>query len=172
MTFNSPSKMWVRVSLGNDRMWGGIGNDFITADMGNDIAHGGDGSDLMYSDGGDRVFGDAGNDFFVAPEGDSILTGGSGDDRFEASTQSNIVITDFEGAGASDLGDYIALGPNHGPMRIENGNTVWDIHDPYGGSITGSVTVLGETNLHYGWDFGQDPVIWPWDWPAQDGIWG
>jgi Ca2+-binding RTX toxin-like protein len=66
---------------GNDLVSGGIGNDDIYGYKGNDTYYGGGGNDWIYdSEGDDRVQGGSGNDTVDAGWGFDSIYGGSGDD--------------------------------------------------------------------------------------------
>ncbi|WP_244982952.1 Ig-like domain-containing protein [Comamonas aquatica] len=59
---------------GNDKLYGGEGNDILYGQGGNDELYGGNGDDKLY--------GGTGNDWLLGGQGDDILTGGAGNDTF------------------------------------------------------------------------------------------
>ena len=66
---------------GNDRIYGGPGDDILNGGRGNDKVFGGPGNDIVC--GGvdnDKVFGDDGNDELYGEEQNDQLTGGPGND--------------------------------------------------------------------------------------------
>ncbi len=73
---------------GNDKLYGGKGDDVLLGMGGNDRLHGGDGNDFLfggsgndYLDGGtgsDALFGGSGNDVLIYDDADKIVDGGTG----------------------------------------------------------------------------------------------
>ncbi len=89
---------------GNDRIFGGEGNDELWGDSvrgdgdGHDVLYGGDGNDELYGDtmhgvgsGSDYLYGDADDDELY---GDSVNSDGSGDDTLFGGTGSNVLYGD------------------------------------------------------------------------------
>ena len=73
---------------GDDKLYGGIGNDEIWSRAGNDLVDGGDGGDgdddLSGGDGNDSLYGKLGNDRLRSGDGEDIVDGGGGDDWINA----------------------------------------------------------------------------------------
>ncbi|MGL6453163.1 Ig-like domain-containing protein, partial [Aeromonas veronii] len=88
---------------GNDKLYGGLGDDILFGQGGNDELYGNDGKDILYGGtGSDKLDGGAGNDILRGSLGNDILTGGEGADIFvwnkgdaSASNPATDVITDF-----------------------------------------------------------------------------
>jgi len=69
---------WLAVSArGNDVIYAGAGNDFVSANGGDDEVYGGSGTDVL--------FGDGGNDFIAGGDGDDVLIGDNHPDRLPIS---------------------------------------------------------------------------------------
>ena len=86
---------------GNDRNFGGAGDDLISGGDGNDASFGGSGND--YIDGGagdDRSFGGSGDDTIVSGEGDDASFGGAGNDTITGDDGSDRL---FGGGGADQI---------------------------------------------------------------------
>ena len=118
-------------SAGNDRLWGGGGDDILDGGEGNDLLvshagddelHGGAGNDtlagqddddaLYGGEGNDRLFGGAGNDTLDGGEGNDFLVGGGGADAFVFSGSSGIdTLFGFtDGEDLIDLSAYALSG--------------------------------------------------------------
>ncbi len=111
---------------GNDRLFGGDGNDTLISTSGNDLLFGGDSHDVLYGgDGNSTLYGDNGNDLLFGGDGNETLIGGAGADTLTGGDGFNIfdynsvsesrpgvvnrdVITDFAGAGDA-IGDKIDI---------------------------------------------------------------
>jgi Ca2+-binding RTX toxin-like protein len=138
--------------LGNDRIWGGDGNDFLNgfgnADNGGvlspdaDQIHGGNGDDFLDGgDGNDRLYGDAGNDSLLDDRGAAnFLNGGTGNDyvdgqgRVYGAAGDDIVV----GNGRLDGGtgnDYVA---SHGWIDRPTESIGGAGADTFGVQVTGN----------------------------------
>ena len=92
LTAVQPAKAYYfNAGLGDDRVVGGLRNDFLVGGAGNDVLRGQDGNDTFIGGGGnDLLRGDAGNDTFIfnaplnpATNVDTIRDFGRGDDRVQ-----------------------------------------------------------------------------------------
>ncbi|MGC0372749.1 calcium-binding protein [Streptomyces sp. SAI-229] len=78
---------------GNQRMWGGRGDDMIEGYGGDDTVHAGPGDDhVMGGDGRDIVLGGPGNDTLDGEGGDDLVCGGTGKDSLEGGPGRDIVL--------------------------------------------------------------------------------
>ena len=92
----------VQLESGNDRLYGGTGDDLIYGNGGNDRLSGGQGDDTLLggsghdtvygSHGDDDVRGGSGNDRLFGGIGNDRLEGGSGNDRLSAGADDDILI--------------------------------------------------------------------------------
>ena len=90
---------------GDDTLNGGSGNDKLYGGWGNDILNGGDGHDKLYGGHGDDVLnGGAGNDRLYGGRGDDILDGGAGSDYLNAGRGDDIL--SFDSAENAGLFNY------------------------------------------------------------------
>lgn len=117
------------VTLGNDTIIAGAGNDFINSDDGNDVIFGGsgndtidewDGNDLVYagagddlvelSVGNDTIFLDDGNDTINVWDnvGQNVISGGAGTDRIDFQTWQSTTGTavTYTGNGAGSFSHF------------------------------------------------------------------
>jgi len=69
--------------LGNDRIWGGRGEDILSGGAGNDRIFGGQDADVLAGGAGaDFLLGAGGDDLIILGGGSNMAVGGSGDDTF------------------------------------------------------------------------------------------
>jgi len=90
---------------GNNQIWGGNGNDVITTGSGNDNIDAGAGNDIVYAgagndcvlggDGNDIIVGGAGNDTIDGGKGRDFLIGGTGADNIKGGDDDDILIADY-----------------------------------------------------------------------------
>jgi hypothetical protein len=67
----------------SDRISGGAGNDWLRSGIGDDVIVGGSGNDwLVGNEAADKIYGGSGDDAIYGSDGDDVLYGGSGDDKF------------------------------------------------------------------------------------------
>src|SRR5262245_25015232 len=100
---------WTRV--GNDVVYGGDGNDFLTGGLGSDTLYGEDGNDSINSLGlnneNDIADGGAGDDTFLAYwQADPTITTGTGRDTIQLGFGSDghkVTITDFTAGSGGDV---------------------------------------------------------------------
>lgn len=72
---------YLRGYQGNDTIYGRGGNDTLEGGTGDDVIYGGPGADVLRGgDGEDRLFGDSGNDLLRGDRGNDRLDGGDGHD--------------------------------------------------------------------------------------------
>lgn len=76
--------------LSGDRLYGDAGDDVLETYGGDDRAYGGDGNDLILAasagitnDGNDRLYGEGGDDWIIGGAGNDIAYGGTENDRIE-----------------------------------------------------------------------------------------
>ena len=106
------------VEDGNDKLYGGHGDDQIHGGGGDDKIHGDHGDDVLYGDAGDdKIKGGHGDDVIVGGAGDDELSGGKGGDTFLFNLDSDIgrdIVKDFK------LGDELRFeGPEFSPEDVE-----------------------------------------------------
>jgi Ca2+-binding RTX toxin-like protein len=97
---------------GKDFLVGGDGDDVLIGDGGNDTVFGGDGNDLLLGDrGNDTVSGGRGNDVVFLDRGDDRFTWnpGDGDDSVEGQAGNDVL--GFNGANLPELMDVTSNGP-------------------------------------------------------------
>jgi hypothetical protein len=97
---------------GKDFVVGGDGDDVLIGGGGNDTLFGGDGNDLLLGDrGNDTVSGGRGNDVTFLDRGDDRFTWnpGDGDDTVEGQAGNDVL--GFNGANLAELMDVAANGP-------------------------------------------------------------
>ena len=75
---------WIEGGPGNDKLYGRGGDDFLDGGDGDDKIYGGNGNDILY--------GGAGNDKLYGGHGDDILIGGSGNNKLDGGSGNNIII--------------------------------------------------------------------------------
>ena len=90
---------------GNNQIWGGNGNDVITTGSGNDNIDAGAGNDIVYAgagndcvlggDGNDIIVGGAGNDTIDGGKGRDFLIGGTGADNIKGGDDDDILIAGY-----------------------------------------------------------------------------
>ncbi|WP_417451016.1 calcium-binding protein [Kordiimonas sp.] len=128
---NISNKIWA--GLGDDFLYGGNSRDVMGGGDGADELEGGNSDDTLYGgagndelDGGagdDQMFGGAGNDFLEARDGDDTLWGGAGDDNMDG------------GAGADTFGFVTGSGDdeiwsfNADEDRLDLSGTDFDFTD-------------------------------------------
>jgi Ca2+-binding RTX toxin-like protein len=103
---------------GNDRLFGGNGNDEFSGGNGNDELYGGSGNDYLDgNDGNDTLIGGSGNDILVGGRGKDTLSGQAGNDiyRYGSTSESTVgaqrdIIYDF--SVASDKLDLSLIDAN------------------------------------------------------------
>lgn len=96
---------------GNDRLYGGYGDDLIRGGTGNDLLFGG------YGTGRDTLYGDGGNDILMGGFGVDLLYGGMGQDLITGSYFASLV--PFGSAEARDAILAAWFGTETYPARIE-----------------------------------------------------
>lgn len=87
---------------GNDRLYGNDGDDTLEGEAGNDRLYGHDGFDRLFGNGGDddlyggddddRLFGGSGNDRLFADRGDDLLVGEAGVDFLDGNNGNDVLI--------------------------------------------------------------------------------
>lgn len=79
---------------GDDRIFGGEGNDTITVGEGNNYVYGGAGDDTIsvLGDGRNVLYGGAGNDTITGGQGIDYIDGGTGDDTIDGVAGQNILV--------------------------------------------------------------------------------
>ena len=123
---------------GQDRVFGGEGDDHID---------GGSSADSLYGEeGDDTVEGGSGNDRLFGGEGDDVLDGGTGDDWLVGG-EGNDQLTG--GAGA----DRFVFGPDNGTDSITGFGDGEDVID-----LSGLEGIAGFDDLHL-WSFGTAAVV-------------
>jgi Ca2+-binding RTX toxin-like protein len=107
----------IQGGAGNDRLHGGGGNNTLIAGGGNNWLYGGAGDDtLIGGSGNDYLYGQGGNNLLIAGGGNNYLYGGTGDNVFvmgggtdrlySQSTSSNDVYRLGRGSGQNYIYDY------------------------------------------------------------------
>ncbi len=105
---------------GNDRLDGGAGNDLIHGELGNDELFGGAGNDkLMGDEGADAIEGGLGNDTLYGGSGNDTLTGDEGNDQLYGESGRDLL---FGGLGDDYLngggqGDTLDGGPGRNKLK-------------------------------------------------------
>ena len=135
---------------GNDTLNGGAQDDKLYGEAGRDTLNGGTEDDMLNGGAGnDTLNGEAGEDTLVGGAGDDDLSGGGGTDTFvfgpgnghdvisDSDTTPNTVETFISNQGRIDLSAFgIKAGDLAGLISTRAGNTVIDLSDYGGGSIT------------------------------------
>ena len=86
---------------------GYLGDDRIIGSSGNDYIYGNNGNDTFISNAGDDVlFGGSDRDIFYAGSGDDVLIGGSGSDRFYAGSGDDYINFGVDENGNGTIGRY------------------------------------------------------------------
>jgi Ca2+-binding RTX toxin-like protein len=140
---------------GNDTIYGGAGNDYVSGGLGNDVLYGGTGDDwLSDSSGSNRIDGGAGDDTIAMvshnhsydPEGPGIdlITGGAGQDRFSLSFDTSRAmvadhVLDFETGADGDVIDLTSI------TRLLPGHEVGS--DPFEADLLRLTESSGDTLL-------------------------
>ena len=96
--------------LGDDHLYGGQGNDLLDGGAGSDILHGDSGYDLLFGrDGDDTLQGGYGNDILYGGLGDDYLSGGDGQDIFIFTNlmDGHDTISDFTLAARDNINNII-----------------------------------------------------------------
>ncbi len=138
---------WLSGWGGDDKLWGGVGNDQLYGGDGNDKLWGGVGNDSLTGGGGDdSLWGGAGNDSLTGGGGDDSLWGGAGNDVLRGYGGDDVfgfdfghgddTITDF--TDGDDLIDLSAFGLSSFDELVVSsysGGVTIDLTDHGGGSI-------------------------------------
>lgn len=122
---------------GNDRLFGGTGNDVLLGMGGNDYLDGGAGEDA--------IFGGAGNDIIVYDKADYLVSGGSGID-FMVSDDKNLTLSSLLDNSVDDkplVSGIEVLLKGEDALSL---TSIKDLADRYG--ITLRVNEAGEETLH------------------------
>ena len=92
----------INTGEGNNRVFGGDGDDTITSGSGNDKIHGGDGNDdIDAGDGNDQIRGGDGDDSISGGSGNDNIHGGGGNDDIDAGDGDD----DVHGGNGNDMID-------------------------------------------------------------------
>jgi Ca2+-binding RTX toxin-like protein len=129
--------------MGDELLYGGEDNDFLSSGSGSDRLIADAGNDTLDAgEGNDTLFGGEGDDLLIAGLGKDTLTGNEGKDLFGINSQAIITITDFtdgqdllqlseslsfddlkitQGKGENAADTLISLNSNNEPIAILNG---------------------------------------------------
>jgi Ca2+-binding RTX toxin-like protein len=132
--------------LGNDLIFGNIGNDTLIGGAGSDVLYGEDGNDtLIGGEGEDSLYGGAGDDVLHDGSGGGWLYGGAGDDTLRVSSSIDGYPSRLTGGEGNDV--YL-FGAGDGDIYIDNSsddstasNTFTDTLRFIGGIEASDVTV-------------------------------
>ena len=103
-----PVQEVIAVATGDDRIFGGNGDDFVVGMRGVDEIHGDNGNDIVIGGpANDVLFGDNGDDFIFGTFGNDSLAGGNGDDFL-----SGDLPFPFDGDGSTPPGVFEDPNPN------------------------------------------------------------
>ena len=110
---------------GHDVLLGGSGNDSLYGSRDNDKLDGGDGNDKLYgSSGNDTLLGGPGHDYLTASSGNDLLDGGSHDDRLYGGSGNDSMLggSGNDRLSGSSGNDTLSGGSDHDYLSAGSGN--------------------------------------------------
>jgi len=119
----TPARVVVDGGVGNDQIWGSLGNEMLLGGPGNDRLFGNDGDDVLLGGpgndelsggpGDDVLMGGPGNDQLDGGEGHDLLLGGWGNDALKGGSRFGSVYEGFGHGGSPTFNDWSFGGPAH-----------------------------------------------------------